>query len=94
MADIRVDPEDPDTYRVTVTDGESESIHEVHAAQDDIAELGGGAAAETVIAESFRFLLEREPQGSIMAVFDLPAIARFFPEYPEEMRLRLEGTVG
>ena len=94
MADIRVDPEDPDTYRVTVTDGGSESVHEVRAAQDDIAQLGGGAAAETVIAESFRFLLEREPQESIMAEFELPVISRFFPEYPQEMRLRLEGTVG
>lgn len=94
MADIRVEPQDTDSYRVTVVDDTGESSHDVTAAADDIAQLGGGADAETVLAESFRFLLEREPRTSIMSSFELPVIARFFPEYPEEMRLRLEGTVG
>lgn len=94
MADVRVEARDADTYLVTVTDEGGESSHEVRASADEIADLGGGADTETVIAESFRFLLEREPKEAILARFELPAIARYFPEYPEEIRLRLEGTVG
>lgn len=39
--------------------------------------------------ESFRFLLEREPNTSILSSFDLPVIGRYFPEYEREIRERL-----
>ena len=50
---------------------------------------GGNVAAEKVIEESFRFLLEREPNTSILASFDLSIISRYFPEYEREIRRRL-----
>ena len=34
----------------------------------------------------FRFLLEREPNTSILTAFDLPVIERYFPEYEQEMK--------
>jgi hypothetical protein len=46
-------------------------------------------APERVLEESFRFLLEREPNTSILERFELPVIARYFPEYEREIRRRL-----
>ena len=39
-----------------------------------------------LIEASFLFLLEREPNTSIMEHFDLTIIGRFFPEWEEAMR--------
>jgi hypothetical protein len=44
---------------------------------------------ERLVAETFRFLLEREPVSSILSSFDLTIVARYFPEYPAEIRRRL-----
>jgi hypothetical protein len=44
---------------------------------------------ETVVRESFEFLLEREPASSILPRFSLTDIGRYFPEYPEELARRL-----
>jgi len=49
------------------------------------------ADVERLVAETFRFLLEREPVSSILPSFDLDVVARYFPEYPEEIRRRLTG---
>ena len=38
---------------------------------------------------SFEFLLEREPKELILRQFALPAIGRYFPDYPAEIRKRL-----
>ncbi|MDG2213904.1 MAG: hypothetical protein P8M70_08750 [Verrucomicrobiota bacterium] len=34
-----------------------------------------------IVSRSFAFLLEREPNSSIMRTFDLPVIQRYFSEY-------------
>jgi hypothetical protein len=44
------------------------------------------------VRESFVFLLQREPPSSIMGKFSLDVIARYFPEYYDEMRRRLGGS--
>ena len=44
---------------------------------------------EDLIQSSFEFLLEREPKESILRKFDLPVIARYFPEYERAIRKRL-----
>lgn len=46
---------------------------------------------ERLVAETLRFLLEREPASSILSSFDLTVVARYFPEYPAEIRRRLAG---
>jgi hypothetical protein len=33
------------------------------------------------VADSFAFLLEREPKESILREFDLSVITRYYPEY-------------
>ena len=49
------------------------------------------ADVENLVEETFRFLLEREPVSSILSSFDLTVVARYFPEYPAEIRRRLSG---
>lgn len=90
MAEIRVNAEGGDVYRVRVTEPDGSTEHRVTATNADVETFGAGAEPESLIEESFRFLLEREPRQSILGRFALPVIARYFPEYPEEIRRRLE----
>lgn len=41
---------------------------------------------EVLIEKSFEFLLDRESNTSILSTFDLPVIARYFPEYESKIR--------
>lgn len=81
MAEIRVTPLDDATFRVTVTD-KSTTTHEVKVQADYAQKLTGGKVTTTqLVKKSFEFLLEREPNTSILRSFDLNVIARYFPEY-------------
>ena len=44
---------------------------------------------ERLVRETFEFLLEREHVRSILSSFDLTVVARYFPDYPAEIRRRL-----
>jgi hypothetical protein len=48
-------------------------------------------AVERLVRETFVFLLEREPRSSILTVFDLTVVARYFPEFEAEIARRLGG---
>ena len=74
------------TYRVTVDEDGSRTIHEVTATADDVTRYAPGVAAETLVERAFAFLLEREPKESILSRFDLPVIERYFPEFPRQIR--------
>jgi hypothetical protein len=76
------------TIKSTVT-----THHRVKATKRDTERLAAGRSTEELIQESFRFLLEREPNTSILASFDLPLIGRYFPEYEKEIKDRLRGKV-
>ena len=78
--------EDRDKFRYHVTVGERRFVVTVH--QEDAALLAPGVDPGELVAESFRFLLEREPVTAIMGSFDLDVIALFFPEYPREIGAR------
>jgi hypothetical protein len=85
MAHIDVTHVEATTYRVTVTEANSTSTHEVSLHPTDLNRLGNGAPAENLIDASIRFLLDREPKESILARFDLSVIGRYFPEYPDRI---------
>ncbi len=51
---------------------------------------GGRVSPERLVEESFVFLLEREPNTSILRSFDLPVISRYFPEYETTIQKRLK----
>ena len=89
-ARIEIEKFDASHFRVRVIDEKSETFHQVTLSSKDCAKIAGGAAEpESLISESFRFLLEREPKESILARFDLSAIGRYFPEYEREIKQRL-----
>ena len=90
MADISITSAAPREFRVAVRDGEDETSHRVTVPESLIEKLGlPEDDLERVVRESFEFLLEREPQSSIMAEFSLDVISSYFPEYEEELPRRL-----
>ncbi len=86
MATILVKPIDDGTFEVMVQD-RSSTTHLVSVDPDYAAKLAGGkVATEELVKRSFEFLLEREPNTSILRRFDLPVIGRYFPEYERVIR--------
>ena len=63
--------------------------HRVRVTKADMDRLSEGRSPEELIEESFRFLLERESNTSILSSFDLPVIGCYFTEYEQEIRTRL-----
>lgn len=86
---IEVAPGPEGRFRVTVH-GTRVTTHLV-TATDAVRErlAPAGVSIERLIEESFRFLLEREPNTSILPSFDLPMIGRYFPGYEAEISDRL-----
>ena len=70
-----------DLFKVTVTD-KVVSIHEVKLS-DEYAEFLtlGRKTKKELIEFSFRFLLEREPNTSVLRSFHLKEITNYFPEF-------------
>jgi hypothetical protein len=64
--------------------------HRVRVTKKDVERLAWGPLPEELLQESFRFLLENEPNTSILPSFDLPVISRYFPEYEREIQARLQ----
>ena len=89
-AKIEVEKIDQFRFRVRITEGGSETTHDVTVGPDDYTKLTGEKIQpEELVRRSFEFLLEREPKESILARFDLSVISRYFPEYEREIRGRL-----
>ncbi|MDR9451562.1 MAG: hypothetical protein RI637_10135 [Acidimicrobiia bacterium] len=89
MTEILVTPLGSDLFRVEIREGQSNSVHDVTVTPGDLATFAQGHGPQKLLEESFRFLLEREPKQAILPRFDLPVIARYFPDYPTEIRRRL-----
>jgi hypothetical protein len=85
-AQITVESSGGAVYRVTVTQGRSETTHEVTVTPEDVARYAPSSTPERLLEASFEFLLEREPASSILSRFALPVIERYFPEYPRVIR--------
>jgi hypothetical protein len=74
------------TFEVTVEDTPT-TTHTVTVSRDYAEKLTAGKVpVERLISRSFDFLLERESNTSILRSFDLPVIARYFPEYERVIR--------
>jgi len=78
-----------DEWVVTVKAGTT-TRHRVRVSKQDVERFASGASVEKLLQESFQFLLEREPNTSILPSFDLPLIGRYFPEYEREIKARLQ----
>ena len=86
---IHVEEISKTSFKVTVDDATT-TVHWVTLTPEDYLDLTDGRVShKQLVAMSFEFLLEREPNTSILRQFELPAIARYFPEYPEEIQERI-----
>ena len=70
-----------DEFQVTVNAKNSTS-HNVTLTDDTHKNLTNGKVSKKELIEfSFKFLLEREPNTSILSSFELSVISGYFPEY-------------
>ena len=80
---IKVEKTGDEIYKVTVK-SISTTSHTVTLSDSYYQKLTGGKITpEELIRKSFEFLLEREPNTSILRSFELPVIGRYFPEYEQ-----------
>ena len=74
-----------DVFEVTIS-GSVATRHEVTIT--DIVHhhlTSGRATKEELLDFSFKFLLEREPNTSILSKFEITVISQYFPEYETEL---------
>lgn len=80
---INVKKIDKSTYRVVV-ENRSMTSHMVTLPLKYYEKLTNkGVSPEVLIEKSFEFLLEREPNTSILRSFELSVIGKYFPEYED-----------
>jgi len=88
--DIEVTEEDQGSYLVQVGEGRSKTTHRVAVPPGLAYRLGGGSVSDVaLVEESFRFLLEHEPNTSILRRFSIEQIGDYFPQWESEMTRRL-----
>ena len=66
---VTVNAKNPTSHHVTLTDDTHQNL------------TNGKVNKEELIEFSFNFLLEREPNTSILSSFKLSVISEYFPEY-------------
>ena len=75
-----------DVFEVTVTKT-STTTHTVTVTDQSLTDLTDDNATKTQLLEfSFNFLLDREPNTSILSSFDINAISSYFSDYGDEVR--------
>lgn len=79
-----------DDWVVTVAESVT-TRHRVRVTSQDLEHFAAGRPIQELLEESFRFLLEREPNTSILGSFNLPVIGHYFPEYEREIQKRLQA---
>ena len=66
---VTVNAKNSTSHKVTLTDNAHQTL------------TSGKVSKKELIEFSFKFLLEREPNTSILSSFELSVISRYFPEY-------------
>ena len=75
-----------DFFEVTVAKTAT-TTHGVTVTDQSLTDLTDNSVTNTQLLEfSFEFLLEREPNTSILSSFDINVITKYFPDYREEVR--------
>ena len=89
-ATIHVLPSSPGVFCVRIGDGEGATHHEVTVPERVLDAIGlPRLEPHLLVEETFKFLLEREPATSILREFSLDVVSKYFPEYEDEIRVRL-----
>ena len=75
-----------DVFVVTVADGIT-TTHTVTVTDQSLTDLTDNNVTKTQLLEfSVNFLLNREPNTSILSSFDINVISRYFSDYRDEVR--------
>ena len=75
-----------DVFKVTVADSIT-TTHKVTVTDKSLTDLANKEVTKIQLVEfSFEFLLEREPNTSILSSFDINVISKYFPNYKDEVR--------
>tara|TARA_B100000575_G_scaffold279131_1_gene267169 strand:+ start:208 stop:552 length:345 start_codon:yes stop_codon:yes gene_type:complete len=75
-----------DVFEVTVADSAT-TTHEVAVTEQSLIDLTDNNVTKAQLIEfSFRFLLEKEPNTSILSSFDITVITKYFSDYKDEVR--------
>ena len=75
-----------DVFMLTVAET-STTTHTVTITDQSLNDLTDNNVTKTQLLEfSFKFLLEREPNTSILSSFDINVITKYFPDYRDEVR--------
>ena len=81
---ISITSKDKDTFSVTVTEN-STTTHTVTISDQIHSKLTGGEISkEALLEKSFEFLLQREPNTSILGKIKLEVISQYFPDYAKQ----------
>jgi hypothetical protein len=90
MPQLTLTEQTPGTFLVEVSSGRTTTTHEVAVPRGLAAKIGGpGTTDQQLVEESFKFLLEREPNTSILRSFTIDKIGSYFPEWTDDMARRL-----
>ena len=77
--------DDPFEFTVTLTGSGGETHHEVTMTQFTYEKLTGSQVnPASCVQAAFEFLLEREPQESILTSFDITTISTYYPDFETE----------
>ena len=75
-----------DVFEVTVAKT-STTTHMVTVTDQSLTDLTDDNATKTQLLEfSFNFLLDREPNTSILSSFDINVISKYFSDYRDKVR--------
>jgi len=75
-----------DLFEVTVADRIT-TTHTVTVTDKSLTDLTNNNVTKTQLLQfSFSFLLDREPNTSILSSFDINIIAKYFSDYRDEVR--------
>ena len=81
-----IEKQTDDVFVVTVADGIT-TTHTVTVTDQSLTDLTDNNVTKTQLLEfSFNFLLDREPNTSILSSFDINVISRYFSDYRDEVR--------
>jgi len=75
-----------DVFQVTVADSIT-TTHEVTVNDQSLTDLTEDKVTKEQLLEfSFNFLLDREPNTSILSKFDINVISKYFSDYRDEVK--------
>ena len=83
---ISIKKQTNDVFQVTVADSMT-TTHEVTVTDQSLSDLTDDKVTkEQLLKFSFNFLLDREPNTSILSKFDINVISKYFSNYKDEVR--------